>query len=56
MPATRNFLQNEKILFQAKIIAISNIKITYDYIAGANFKRDFPKINLKILLLLQILR
>ena len=42
MQATRNFLQNEKILFQAKVIAISNIEITYNYIARANFKRDFP--------------
>ena len=34
----------------------SNLKITYNYTTRANFKRDFPKINLKIYnLLLQIL-
>ena len=34
---------------------ISNLKITYNYTTRMNFKRDFPKINLKIYLLLQIL-
>ena len=56
MPATRNFLQNEEILFLAKVITISNPKNTYNYIARMNFNRDSPKINFKIYLLLQILR
>ena len=51
MPTARNFLQNEKILFQAEVIALSNLKITCNYTTRANFKRDFPKINLKIYLL-----
>ena len=42
-----SFLQNEKILFLAEVIALSNLKITYNYTTRANFKRD-----LKIYLLL----
>ena len=44
MSATRNFFWIEKILFLAKVIALSNLKNTYNYIAQANFNRDFPKI------------
>ena len=54
LPGT--FLQNEEILFLAKVIAISNPKNTYNYIARVNFNRDSLKINFKIYLLLQILR
>ena len=54
LPVT--FYRMKKILCLVKVIAISNLKITYDYTARANFKRDLPKINLKILLLQQILR
>ena len=55
MPVTRNFFPIENILFLAEIIVLLNLKITYIYTTFANFKRDFPKINLKIYLLLQIL-
>ena len=56
MAATSNVFRNEKILFLAKIIAFWNLENTHNYIAGAYFNRDSPKINLKIYLLLQFLR
>ena len=56
MTATRNFFKNEKILFLAKDIKFSNRENTYNNIARANFKRDFPKINFNINFLLQFLR
>ena len=56
MSATRNFSQNGKILFLAKVISLSNLKNTYNYIAYVNFNRDFPKINFKMFLFLQILK
>ena len=37
MPATRNFLRIEKILFLANDIAISNLENTYNYTGCANF-------------------
>ena len=55
MPAIRKFLQIEKILFLANVIAFSNLENTYDYTARTNFNRDSPKINLQIYLLLQFL-
>ena len=54
--ATRNFFRNEKILFLAKVIALSNFENKYNYIVRANFDRDSPKINYKIYLLLQFLK
>ena len=56
MTATRNFTRTEKILFLARVIEFSNPKNTCNYIAHANFNRDFPKINFKIYLLLEFLR
>ena len=38
MPAARNFLQNEKILFLADVIAHSNLKITYNYTRRTNLE------------------
>ena len=51
MSATRNFIQDGKILFLAKVIAFSNPENTYNYIACANFNRESPKINFKIYIL-----
>ena len=56
MSANRNFLQNGKILFLAKVIALLNLENTYIYIAHAKFNRNSQKIDLKIYLLLQFLR
>ena len=56
MSGNRNFFQNGKILFLAKVIALSNLENTYIYVARANFNRDSPKIDLKIYLLLHFLR
>ena len=50
MLATRNFLQNEKLLFLAKVIALSNLENTANYSTSANFNRNSPKINFKIYL------
>ena len=51
MAATKNFIQYEKILFQAKVI-----EFTYNYIARANFNRDLLNIFVKYLLLPQFLK
>ena len=56
MSANRNFFQNGKILFLAKVITLSNLENTYIYVAHANFNSDSPKIDLKIYLLLHFLR
>ena len=40
--------QDGKLLFLAKVIEIFNRKNTYNYIALANFNRDSPKINFKM--------
>ena len=47
--ATRNFFQNEKLLFLAKVIKFSDHENTYNYIARAN-------INFKIYIFLMVLR
>ena len=52
----QDLFRNEKILFPAKVIALLNLKNKYNYIARSNFNRDFPKIDLKLHLLLQFSR
>ena len=46
--ATKNFLQNEKVLFLVKVIAFLNLENTGNYSTCANLNRNFPKINFKI--------
>ena len=41
----RTFVGMKIILFLAEVVEYSNPENTYNYIAHANFKRDFPKIS-----------
>ena len=56
MSANRNIFQNGKILFLAKVIAVSNPENTYIYIVHMKFNCDSPKIYLKSYFLLHLLR
>ena len=47
MLASRNFLQNEKILFLAKVITFLNLENTGNYSLHMNFNHNSLKINFK---------